>query len=47
MIAEVDPTLRGPQIMLSRGAPAFMIELFAQEVPEIEQGLLEIKTLRP
>jgi transcription termination/antitermination protein NusA len=43
-IAEVDPTLRGPQIVLSRSAPGFMIELFAQEVPEIEQGLLEIKS---
>jgi len=40
----IDPTQRGPQIMLSRSAPAFMIELFAQEVPEIEQGLLEIKS---
>ena len=43
-IAEVDPTQRGPQIMLSRSAPGFMIELFAQEVPEIEQNLLEIKS---
>jgi N utilization substance protein A len=43
-ILEVDPTLRGPQIILSRSAPEFMIELFAQEVPEIEQGLLEIKS---
>ena len=43
-IAEVDPTLRGPQILLSRSSPGFMIELFAQEVPEIEQGLLEIKS---
>src|SRR6195952_152995 len=43
-IAEVDPTLRGPQIILSRSAPGFMVELFAQEVPEIEQGLLEIKS---
>ena len=43
-IAEVDATLRGPQIILSRSAPGFMIELFAQEVPEIEQGLLEIKS---
>ncbi|MDQ2779453.1 MAG: transcription termination factor NusA [Pseudomonadota bacterium] len=40
----IDNTLRGPQIMLSRSAPGFMIELFAQEVPEIEQGLLEIKS---
>ncbi len=43
-IAGVDPTQRGAQIMLSRSAPGFMIELFAQEVPEIEQGLLEIKS---
>jgi N utilization substance protein A len=43
-ILGVDPTQRGPQIMLSRSAPGFMIELFAQEVPEIEQGLLEIKS---
>ena len=43
-IADVDSTLRGPQIILSRSAPGFMIELFAQEVPEIEQGLLEIKS---
>ena len=43
-IAEVDPTLRGPQILLSRSAPGFMVELFRQEVPEIEQGLLEIKS---
>ena len=35
-IAEVDPTQRGPQILLSRSAPGFMMELFAQEVPEIE-----------
>ena len=43
-ILGVDPTQRGPQIMLSRSAPGFMMELFAQEVPEIEQGLLEIKS---
>jgi N utilization substance protein A len=30
--------------VLSRSAPDFMIELFRQEVPEIEQGLLEIKS---
>jgi N utilization substance protein A len=40
----IDPTQRGPQIMLSRNAPGFMTELFRQEVPEIEQGLLEIKS---
>ena len=44
MIMEVDLTLRGAPILLSRSAPDFMIELFRQEVPEIEQGLLEIKS---
>ena len=43
LIIEVDPTLRGAPILLSRASPEFMIELFRQEVPEIEQGLLEIK----
>ena len=43
-IAGIDTVARGPQIMLSRSAPGFMIELFAQEVPEMEQGLLEIKS---
>lgn len=44
MIMEVDLTLRGAPIVLSRSSPAFMMELFRHEVPEIEQGLLEIKT---
>jgi N utilization substance protein A len=43
-IAGIDTVARGPQIMLSRSAPGFMMELFAQEVPEMEQGLLEIKS---
>lgn len=44
MIMEVDLTLRGAPILLSRSAPEFMIELFRNEVPEIEQGLLTIKS---
>ncbi|HEY8904859.1 MAG TPA: transcription termination factor NusA [Rhodoferax sp.] len=44
MIMEVDLNLRGAPIVLSRSAPEFMIELFRNEVPEIEQGLLEIKS---
>jgi len=44
MIMAVDLTLRGAPIILSRSAPEFMVELFRQEVPEIEQGLLEIKS---
>jgi transcription termination/antitermination protein NusA len=44
MIMKVDTTLRGAQIVLSRTSPEFMIELFKNEVPEIEQGLLDIKS---
>jgi len=44
IITEVDVTLRGAPILLSRSSPAFMVELFRNEVPEIEQGLLEIKS---
>jgi len=44
MIMEVNTEQRGPAISLSRSAPEFMIELFRHEVPEIEQGLLEIKS---
>ncbi len=43
-IMGIDTTQRGAQIMLSRSNGGFMMELFAQEVPEIEQGLLEIKS---
>jgi len=43
-IAGIDTAARGPQIMLSRSSPDFMKELFAQEVPEMEQNLLEIKS---
>jgi N utilization substance protein A len=39
----VDRAARGPQIELSRTAPEFLIKLFENEVPEMEQGLLEIK----
>jgi N utilization substance protein A len=42
-ITKVDRTARGPQIELSRTCPEFLIKLFDMEVPEIEQGLLEIK----
>ncbi len=34
---------RGPQLMLSRTAPQFIIELFRLEVPEVEEGIVEIK----
>lgn len=35
---------RGPQLILSRIAPEFLIKLFELEVPEIEEGLLEIRS---
>jgi N utilization substance protein A len=35
---------RGPQLILSRTAPEFIMELFALEVPEITEGLIEIKS---
>ena len=42
-IQKVDREARGPQIELSRTCPDFLIKLFENEVPEMEQGLLEIK----
>jgi transcription termination/antitermination protein NusA len=44
VIMKIDRTARGPQVEISRAAPEFMMELFAQEVPEVGQGLLEIKS---
>ncbi|HVT32285.1 MAG TPA: transcription termination factor NusA, partial [Rhodanobacteraceae bacterium] len=40
---EVKSEVRGPQLFVSRAAPEFMIELFKLEVPEVGQGLVEIK----
>ncbi|NYT26395.1 transcription termination/antitermination protein NusA [Alcaligenaceae bacterium] len=42
-VSKVDHAARGQQVILSRTAPEFIRELFENEVPEIEQGLLEIK----
>ena len=41
---KVDRTSRGPQILLSRITPEFLIKLFELEVRELEDGLLEIKS---
>jgi N utilization substance protein A len=43
-LLKVERALRGPQLVLSRTAPQFIAELFRLEVPEIEEGLLEIKS---
>ncbi|WP_376696981.1 transcription termination factor NusA [Wenzhouxiangella sp. EGI_FJ10305] len=40
---EVRPEVRGPQLFVSRSMNEFLIELFKLEVPEIGQGLLELK----
>jgi len=42
-VLTVNRDVRGPQLMLSRTAPEFIMKLFELEVPEIEQGLLHIK----
>ncbi len=42
-LLEVRAEARGPQLFVSRAAPEFMIELFKLEVPEVGQGLVEIK----
>ena len=41
-LMKIDNAVRGPQLILSRTAPEFLIRLFELEVPEIEEGLLEI-----
>ena len=43
LIMKVERSNRGPQIFLSRAHPEFMKKLFAQEVPEIYDGIIQIK----
>ncbi|MCK5374588.1 MAG: transcription termination/antitermination protein NusA [Alphaproteobacteria bacterium] len=45
IIYEVREETRGPQIFLSRSHPEFMSKLFMQEVPEIYDGIIEIKAV--
>ena len=42
-LLKIDRAARGPQLILSRTAPEFIMKLFELEVPEIEDGLMEIK----
>ncbi|WP_420857789.1 transcription termination factor NusA [Marivivens marinus] len=44
-IKDVRREPRGPQVFLSRTAPEFMAELFKMEVPEIYEGIIEIKAV--
>jgi transcription termination/antitermination protein NusA len=43
-VQRIDRQARGPQVILSRTSPEFVMKLFEFEVPEIEQGLLVIKS---
>ena len=45
LIYEVRRELRGPQIFLSRSRPEFMAKLFRQEVPEVYDGIIEIRAV--
>jgi N utilization substance protein A len=42
-VIKIEPQARGPQLMLSRITPDLLVRLFELEVPEIEEGLIEIK----
>ncbi|MCF4165444.1 transcription termination factor NusA [Zavarzinia compransoris] len=44
-VYDVRREARGPQIFLSRTHPQFMAKLFAQEVPEVYDGIIEIKAV--
>lgn len=43
-LMDVRSEVRGPQIFLSRSHPQFLAKLFATEVPEVYDGLIEIKS---
>jgi N utilization substance protein A len=43
LVWKIERVTRGPQLILSRTAPEFIIRLFELEVPELEDGLMEIK----
>jgi N utilization substance protein A len=45
MILDIDPSARGPQIILTRSHPDFLKELFKLEVPEISDGVIELKAV--
>lgn len=45
IIKEVRQTTRGPEVVVSRSDPQFLVRLFELEVPEIYDGIIEIKTV--
>src|SRR5215510_11623420 len=42
-VLEVKRGIKGPQIMLSRSHPGFLIRLFESEIPEITEGIVQVK----
>lgn len=44
-VMEVKTSVRGPQVVLSRAQPGFLVELFKMEVPEIRQGIIQVKAV--
>lgn len=44
-LKDVEKNFRGPQLIVSRGAPQFIEQLFKSEVPEMENGAVEIKQI--
>ena len=45
LLLQVDEEARGSFLKLSRSNPQFLVKLFEQEVPEIKQGIVQVKTL--
>lgn len=43
LLVNVDPNARGPQVILSRSRPEFVVKLFENEVPEVYEGVVEIR----
>ncbi len=43
VLKRVEETPKGPRLILSRGDPSFVVALFKLEVPEIQQGIVEIR----
>ncbi len=44
-VMEVKTSARGPQVVLSRAQPGFLVRLFEMEVPEIRQGIIQVKAV--
>ncbi len=45
LVLEVQRESRGPQIILTRTHPDFLLRLFEQEIPEVYEGLVEVKAI--